>query len=173
MANSPASEATAVSNIGRRKKAIIFSNGKHWKIREGVIVFSTILSLFASTFLATFDTSKISLVVMLYICDGVYLAGTAVRIKDYFYARLKWKSCEKTVFYLCFPVAMDIISLLPIEIFTIAKVSSGRPWLHVSRLYRLNRTLRFYNLFTYFGKLNLKLILSPFYVIVYGCFFVG
>lgn len=176
MARNPVSDVDFVSYTGRRKKDSIFSIGKRWKIWKGIIAFSTFLSMVLSSFLATFDTSFVSMVAILYVCDAFYLVDTAIRIRNCYLAAKKEKLSSSMTFKLLFPIVIDVFSLLPLEVFAITKIATNRPWLHVSRLHRLNRAIRFYKLFSYCRK---YLFLSIFriyfrfrlFFLISSCFF--
>ena len=149
MARNPVSDADFVSYTGRRRRDSFFSIGKLWKAWKGIVAFSAFLSLFLSSFLATFDTSILSMVATLYACDAIYLADTIIRIKNCIIATRKGKLSRRMLFKLWLPIVVDVITLLPFEVLAIGKVTHTHPWLHVSRQHRLNRLARFYKLFTF------------------------
>ena len=139
-----------VSYKSHKGRGRLLTAGTIWKTWKAIVAFSTFLSLCLSSFLATFHTSVIPMVVILYVCDAIYLVDTIIRMRSCIFATKKKKLNMK--FKLWLPLGVDVITLIPLELIAISKVTSSLPWLHVSRLFRLNRIGRFYRLFLFFSK---------------------
>ena len=139
-----------VSYKSHKGRGRLLTAGTIWKTWKAVVAISTFLSLCLSSFLATFHTSVIPMVAILYVCDAIYLVDTIIRMRSCIFATKKKKLNMK--FKIWLPLGVDVITLIPLELIAISKVTSSLPWLHVSRLFRLNRIGRFYRLFLFFSK---------------------
>ena len=138
--------ATVMSGDNRCKNSEWISNA--W---GGVVTVSTLLSLLTSSFLAAFDSSYTSLTIILYLCDLIYLIETASKVLRCLRLTKEEFSCKKLTLRWWLMSLFDVFSLLPLELFAFGK-TTATPWLHNSRMHRLNRLVRFYKLFTYVGK---------------------
>ena len=139
-----------LSYSSHKNRSRLLKAGTIWKTWKAIVAFSTFLSLCLSSFLATFHTSVIPMVAIFYVCDAIYLVDTIIRMRSCIFATKKKKLDLK--FKLWLPLVIDIITLTPLELIAISKVTSSLPWLHVSRFFRVNRIGRFYRLFVFFSK---------------------
>eukprot|EP00795_Rhopilema_esculentum_P012973 gene12973-3735_t len=143
--------ATVMSGDSRSKDCEWISNS--W---GGMVTVSTLLSLLTSSFLAAFNSSYASLSIILYLCDLIYFIETACKVLRCLRLTKEETSCKKLTLRWWLMFLFDVFSLLPLELFAFGK-TTATPWLHNSRMYRLNRIVRFYKLFTYVGHLEEKL----------------
>ena len=142
----------ATSNLDRQDSDDLPSKAGAWKAWKSLVAISTFLSLMFTSFLGAFHTSVIPLVAISYVCDGIYLIDTVIRIKKCISVSKKKNLNNKGLAMMWCPLVVDIITLMPIEFIAVAKVTPTRPWLYVSRFHRTNRIARFYRFFVFCSK---------------------
>lgn len=141
-----------LSYKSHRNRGRLLTAGTTWKTWKAIVAFSTLFSLLCSSFLATFHTSVIQMVAILYVCDAIYLVDTIIRMGSCILATKKKKLNWKSTFKLWLSLVIDVLTLIPFELIALSKVTPALHWLHVSRFFRVNRIGRFYRLFVFFSK---------------------
>ena len=132
----------ATVNLDRQNRDGRLSEDRIW-IRKSLVAISTFFSLMSTSFLSVFNTSVLPRVAISYVCDGIYLIDTVIRMKKCISVSKKKNLNNKGLAMMWCPLVVDIITLMPIEFIAVPKVTPTRPWLYVSRLYRTNRMARF------------------------------
>eukprot|EP00794_Sanderia_malayensis_P016547 gene16547-18222_t len=120
---------------------------------EAIIMLSTFVSLLSSSFLASYDSTNTLLIVLLYVCDVLYLCDAVASLYIVYGFRHGKKDgkCSSRRRISNMGMAFDVVSLIPFELFAFAQKLS-HTWLYSTSLHRLNRIARFYRIFSYFSR---------------------
>ena len=129
---------------------------------EVIIVVSTIITCILDLFMASgFNSTYIGIWIVLYLFDFLYIVDIAVQFFTAYHENGVLVTNRKLIAksYLKSTFALDIISVIPMEIVTLF-VPSSSPWKLLTQL-RLPRLIRLYRMVKLFGK---KILIYTMYV---------
>ena len=146
------------SSSGKKKSKVVIPDKGANALWQDFVILTVLCVVCGEAFLAAFDATPTALWVLMYICDFIYLVDmilmffTAYKNKDGIWITHR----RKIVYhYLAGHFPLDVLSLLPIGLIAFS-LNHDELWMNMSFL-RLNRLLRVYRIFAFFGKqLNLR-----------------
>lgn len=141
--------------IGRPDAFFIKPRSTAYRVWEILNIISVFLTCILVPFQASFNSQPISLWVLVYIMDAIFLVDVFFQFFLAFYRKgtLITDTKEIRKRYLKGLFIVDVLTLLPLEIFVIA-TNQTLKWHQAMSLLRLNRLLRVYRLLRFFGKLE-------------------
>lgn len=131
---------------------VISRNAYAYSKWQEVLVLAVIISLFLGVFMVTLDSTKIGVWILVYLCDALFIVDmvlmffTTYKGKGGIQVYKRNKIIRK---YLRNQFSVDLLSVLPIEVFAFL-LDKDTLWMNIA-LFRLNRLLRVYKIFAYFG----------------------
>ena len=148
---------TSVANdtIGRTDAFFIKPRSTAYRVWEILNTISVFLTCLLVPFQASFDSKPVSLWVLVYISDAIFLVDVFFQFSLAFYRKgtLITDTQQIRKRYLKGLFIVDVLTLLPLEVFFFA-ANQTLKWHQAMSLLRLNRLLRVYRLLRFFGKLK-------------------
>eukprot|EP00058_Branchiostoma_floridae_P022784 XP_002608274.1 hypothetical protein BRAFLDRAFT_87952 [Branchiostoma floridae] len=134
------------------------------RVWEAIVAITCVATACINTFKVAFDSRHTELWILLYIFDALYLTDIVLQ---FFYVYLDYgvpvtdlKLIRRR--YLRRTFAVDLLSLLPIEL--IAFAVPGQSFWKTMAMFQLNRLLRTYRIQTFFDMLEMELGLNTVYI---------
>ena len=125
------------------------------KLWEGLVAVSVVLSVVLLIFQAAFDAGIIWQWVLIYLCDGLYVAAILVRLLTDFFRKGRVVGTDRTrksavMHYL--KLSVDVASVVPLELFAFAATGSREETLELAAFLRLTRVIRCYHTWAFISE---------------------
>ena len=145
--------SVAHETIGRTDAFLIRPRSTAYRVWETVNTLAVFLSCLVVPYQASFNSEPSILWVLVYIMDAIFLIDVVLQFYLAYYSEGSLITDPKQIRrrYLKGLFIVDVITLLPLEVFTFAAKSSLK-WHQAMSLLRLNRLLRIHRLLQFFGK---------------------
>ena len=121
---------------------------------EALVAASILISMIFVIFQVTFDAGMVWQWVIMYIADALFVASMFARFLTGYMKRGVLVTERKLVVlnYLKRTFFLDLLSVIPLEIFAFAATGGRGETLEIASFLRLNRCIRFYRVWTYIGE---------------------
>ena len=132
---------------------IIHPRSKEYRKWESLTTLLCYLTCLIVPFQASFHSKSTALWVVSYLVDVLFLIDIVLRFFVAFYHKASLITDRVLIRsqYMKGRFALDLLSILPLDIFVFAR-SSHHVWYQVLSYLRLNRMLRFHRMMKFFGK---------------------
>ena len=121
---------------------------------EALVAASIIPSVLLILFQIPFDAGIVWQWVFIYLADAIFIASMVARFLTGFMKRGVLVTDRKLVvlYYLKRSFSVDLLSVIPFELFAFAATGSREETLALAAILRLNRCIRCYRVWTFIGK---------------------
>ena len=122
---------------------------------EGLVAASVVPSVILLIFQAAFDAGIVWQWVLIYLCDGLYVAAIVVRLLTDYCRKGRALAAErrrKSLVFYYLKLSVDVASVVPLEVFAFAATGSRGETLELAAILRLTRFIRCYRTWGFISK---------------------